>query len=161
MMSTSILLERSVPGIAPLSGPSTGWHPTGSPAAASWCVVPRCRLEFKKCTGGFKINCHCDDEVACGTLQNLCRMLSDGLCSCCCTCNGIAVCQCSLTMGICKCEMTKDGCQQHADLLRRLLENSATRIGPTVRYPMDEPSVLFAPTRRCNAEGERSLSASR
>ena len=59
--------------------------PAGSPATANWCVLPRCEVEFEKCTGGFKIHCRCEDEVACGTLQNLCRMLCDGLCSCCCT----------------------------------------------------------------------------
>jgi hypothetical protein len=36
-------------------------------------------------------------------------MLADGMCSCCCTLNGIAVCQCNLACGICTCESTKDG----------------------------------------------------
>jgi hypothetical protein len=66
-------------------------------------------LKFEKTKDGCKIFCHCDDEVACGTLQNLCRMLSEGLCSCCVTCNGIPVCQCNFTTGITKCEYTKDG----------------------------------------------------
>lgn len=66
-------------------------------------------MTFEKCTGGFRLYCRCDDEVSCGTLQNLCRMLSDGMCSCCCTCNGIQVCQCNLTMGLCTVEYTKDG----------------------------------------------------
>jgi hypothetical protein len=113
-MATSVLLERSSAAAAPFTGPVPGWNagafPGGAPAAAQWCVLPRCKIEFEKCSGGFKIHCKCDDEVACGTLQNLCRMLSDGLCSCCCTLNGIPVCQCSLSIGICKCEYTKDGC---------------------------------------------------
>ena len=95
-------------------GPIPGWQPgsipAGSPATANWCVLPRCTVEFEKTTNGCKIHCRCDDEVARGTLQNLCRMLADGLCSCCCTCNGIPCCQCNFTVGICKCEYTKDGC---------------------------------------------------
>jgi hypothetical protein len=113
-MASSTLLERSASAVAPFGGTTQGWQPTsypaGSPASANWCVLPRCKVKFEKCTGGFKIHCKCEDEIACGTLQNLCRMLSDGLCSCNCTCNGISVCQCNLTCGICKCEYTKDGC---------------------------------------------------
>jgi hypothetical protein len=106
-MASSVMLERGSSCVAPFSSGTTGWQtsgiPTGSPAGANWCVLPRCEVEFEKCTGGFKIHCRCEDEVACGTLQNLCRMLCDGLCSICC-------CQCNLTCGTCKCEFTKDGC---------------------------------------------------
>lgn len=113
-MSSSLLMERSAIAAAPwgntIPGFQTGSFPAGSPAAANWCVLPRCTLKFEKCKGGFKIHCHCEDDVACGTLQNLCRMLADGLCSCCCCMNGLPVCQCNLTCGICKCENTKDGC---------------------------------------------------
>ena len=66
-------------------------------------------MKVEKCQGGMKINCKCDDEVSCATLQNLCKMLCDGMCSCCCTLNGMSVCQCNLTCGICTCECTKDG----------------------------------------------------
>ena len=101
-MASSVVLERGSSAVAPFSGGTPGWQPgtvpAGSPAAANWCVLPRCEVEFEKCTGGFKIHCRCDDEVACGTLQNLCRMLCDGLCSCYCTCNGICCCQCNLTV---------------------------------------------------------------
>lgn len=108
---TSALLERGSIGA---SLPATGsWQPggvpAGSPAAASWCVLPRCEIRFEKCAGGCKIYCSCDDETARATLQNLCRMLSDGMCSCSCACNGITVCQCNFTLGLCKCEFTKDG----------------------------------------------------
>lgn len=106
-MSASVMLERSSPAVAPFG--QTGGMPAGAPASANWCVLPRCEMTFEKCTGGFKIYCRCDDEVSCGTLQNLCRMLCDGMCSCSCTCNGIQVCQCNLTMGHCTCEYTKDG----------------------------------------------------
>ena len=42
-------------------------------------------------------------------MQNLCTMLQGGLCSCCCMMNGMLVCSCNLTMGLCKCEMTDKG----------------------------------------------------
>ena len=112
-MSSSALLERGSSAVAPFSGPIPGIQPgsLGQPqSSANWCVLSRCTVEFEKTSNGCKIHCRCDDEVARGTLQNLCRMLSDGLCSCCCTCNGICCCQCNLTCGICKCEYTKDGC---------------------------------------------------
>lgn len=106
-MSTSMLLERSTPAVAPTG--QAGYSPAGSMGTANWCVVPRCQISFEKCKGGLRISCVCDDEVSCGTLQNLCKMLCDGTCSCVCNCNGIQVCQVNLTMGICKCEFTKDG----------------------------------------------------
>jgi hypothetical protein len=113
-MSSSALLERGSSAVAPFSGSVPGIQagsiPAGSPATANWCVLPRCTIEFEKTASGCKIHCRCDDEVARGTLQNLCRMLADGLCSCCCTLNGIPCCQCNFTVGICKCEYTKDGC---------------------------------------------------
>jgi len=113
-MASSVLLERGASAVAPFSGGSPGWQagtiPVGSPAGANWCVLPRCTVEYEKTSGGFKIDCRCEDDVACGTLQNLCRMLSDGLCSCYSCLNGITIFQCNLTCGICKCEYTKDGC---------------------------------------------------
>ena len=114
VMSSSVLLERGASAVAPFGGPIQGWQPGtipgGSPASANWCVLPRCTVEFEKCNGGFKIHCKCEDDIACGTLQNLCKMLCDGLCSCYCTWNGIQCCQCNLCCGNCKCEYTKDGC---------------------------------------------------
>ena len=108
---TSVLLER---GPTAAGGTSFGFQPsttpTGAPAGTNWSILPRCELKFEKCAGGFKINCCCPDDVSCATLQNLCKMLCEGTCSCCCTCNGIQVCQCSLTCGICKCDFTADGC---------------------------------------------------
>jgi hypothetical protein len=111
-MSSTMMTDRGMAATA-FAGPAAPWQAASShmaaPATANW-MVPRCKYEFEKCAGGFKIHCSCEDEVACGTLQNLCRMLSDGLCSCCCTCNGITICQCNLAIGLCHCEMTKDGC---------------------------------------------------
>jgi hypothetical protein len=111
-MSSAVLFERSQSsaGIGQQGyGFQSSGAPAGSPAAANWCVLPRCEIKFEKCTGGFKIQCVCDDNVACGTLQNLCRMMSEGLCSCCCTYNGITVCQCNFSFCNCKCEYTKNG----------------------------------------------------
>jgi hypothetical protein len=111
-MSSTMVLERGLffgaAGNAAMS-PAPAGLSTGAPAA-SWCVVPRCTMKVEKCTGGLKIHCSCDDDVSCATLQNLCKTLAGGLCSCCATLNGLMVCQCNLTCGICKCECTKDGC---------------------------------------------------
>ena len=76
----------------------------------NFVMVPRCTIKMEKCTGGMKITCVCDDKMACSMMQNLCTMLAGGMCSCCCMMNGMMVCCCNLTMGMCKCEMTKDGC---------------------------------------------------
>jgi hypothetical protein len=111
-MSSTMVLERGLFfGAAGNSAvaPSPAGLATGAPAP-SWCVVPRCKLRFEKCKEGFKIHCTCDDDVACATLQNLCKALAGGLCSCCATLNGLTVCQCNLTCCICKCEYTADGC---------------------------------------------------
>ncbi len=110
-MSSAVVMERFAVG-SPAHHQQHQWQPgaqAGQPGA-QWCVVPRCKIEFEKCQGGCKIHCHCDDELSCGTLQNLCRMLCDGLCSCCCTQNGLQCCECSFTNCHCKCEYTNDGC---------------------------------------------------
>ena len=112
-MSSSALVGTWFVGGRSVLGPDPGHSArfrSVQPQSANWCVLPRCTVEFEKTSNGCKIHCRCDDEVARGTLQNLCRMLADGLCSCCCTCNGIPCCQCNFTVGICKCEYTKDGC---------------------------------------------------
>ena len=109
-MSSAMLVERPPQGTPGAFGFQAGALPVGAAAGANLCVLPRCEVRFEKCTGGFKIRCVCDDEVACATLQNLCKMVCDGLCSCCCTLNGIPCCQVNLCCGTCKCELTKDGC---------------------------------------------------
>jgi hypothetical protein len=109
-MSSAMLLERASLGFPGMANPSMGGQtaPNAAPTA-NYCVVPRCTLKVEKCSGGMKIHCKCDDEVACGTLQNLCKMLAGGMCSCVCTMNGIPCCTMNLACGICKCESTKDG----------------------------------------------------
>ena len=107
-MSSAVLTERTTRGSF-----ATGPAPTAAPVAApvgNVCVVPRCELTFEKCKGGCKINCRCPDQVSAATLQNLCQALCDGTCSCCCTWNGVQVCNISLCCGHCKVENTKDGC---------------------------------------------------
>jgi hypothetical protein len=111
-MAGTIVAERSTIG-GPWAGPAAPWQsaygPSAAPISGNFTVMPRCKLEFEKCNGGFKINCSCEDEVACAQLQNLCNMLCDGTCSCSACCNGIQICQCNLALGFCHCENTKDG----------------------------------------------------
>ena len=104
---SSAILERGSMGATSFG--TSGAPATTTPTAGNWCVVPRCTMKVEKCQGGMKIHCKCDDDVSCATLQNLCKMLCDGMCSCCCTLNGMCVCQCNLTCGICTVECTKDG----------------------------------------------------
>ena len=108
-MSTAMLLDRgsmSMPGAVQFAG-----SPSAMPGAGpNWCAVPRCTMRAEKCKGGMKLYCSCEDEVACGALQNLCKMFAEGTCNFCCTFNGICVCQCNLVCGTCKWEATKDGC---------------------------------------------------
>ncbi len=134
---SSAILEKAPHGAHAFGHASFAAPAPASPATGSYCVVPRCTMKVEKCQGGFKLKCSCDDEVSCGTLQNLCKMLADGLCSCCCTLNGICVYQCNLACGICTCEYTKDGvcitcksgdkaccdiCQACGDCLQKCLE---------------------------------------
>lgn len=108
-MSSTLVMDRgALAGLQSVGGAQPTQVPTGMPA--NWCVLPRCEVKFEKCAGGFKIHCCCDDDVACGALQNLCKMLAGGACSCCVCCNGVQVCCCNLTIGFCKCELTADGC---------------------------------------------------
>src|ERR1700753_3554776 len=81
-----------------------------APMTPNMVMVPRCAMKIEKCAGGMKITCVCDDPMACAMMQNLCTMMAGGMCSFYCTMNGMMVCCCNMTMGMCKCEMTKDGC---------------------------------------------------
>ena len=75
-MSSSMMLERSAMGNIPGAMPMSPMSMPGAAAMPTWCMVPRCEIRIEKCAGGCKIICCCDDEIACGTLQNLCRMLA-------------------------------------------------------------------------------------
>jgi hypothetical protein len=110
-MANAVMMERSGVGMPGMTVP--GMSPSGMPSMSTtgtnWMMVPRCTLTFEKCQGGMKITCSCDDKVACGMMQNLCTMLSGGMCSCHVVLNGMTVCTYNLTMGMCKYEMTETG----------------------------------------------------
>lgn len=110
MSSSMMMLERGMSTLGATTvvapQPMAGAMPA---AAGNWCMLPRCEIKVEKCNGGIKIVCNCDDEVACGALQNLCKMLAGGQCSCCCTWNGLTMCQCNFCCGNCQCEMTANG----------------------------------------------------
>lgn len=109
-----MLVDRTSLGVPGVTG-YTGYAPsavpsTGVPVGANYMMVPKCTYKVEKCAGGLKITCCCEDKVACSMLQSLCSMMAGGLCSCCCMMNGQVVCQCNFAFGICKCEMTSEGC---------------------------------------------------
>ena len=104
MMDRPMMMGSMPTGTMPMSG-----MPAMGPSMGAMSMVPRCTIKMEKCAGGMKMTCVCEDEVSCGALQNLCKMLADGMCSCCCMMNGLVVCQCNMMMCTCKCTMTKDG----------------------------------------------------
>jgi hypothetical protein len=104
VMSTMILDRTSN---AAMFGGTTAAAFTG--IQPGFCMIPRCEMRVEKCQNGMKIICRCDDEAACGVLQNLCKMLAGGLCTCGCTLNGITICQYNFACGNCKCEYTDEG----------------------------------------------------
>jgi len=112
-MSSAMMVERTgmgMPGMySPPMGTPTVGTPTGVPVGTNWMMVPRCTFKMEKCTGGVKVTCSCDDKMAVSMVQNLCTMLTGGMCSCCVMMNGMVVCCCNFTMGICKYEMTDSG----------------------------------------------------
>ncbi len=103
----AMMTPMTAPGMT-AGTPGMGTMP--GPMAPNMVMVPRCAMKVEKCAGGMKITCTCDDTAACAMMQNLCQMMAGGMCSLCCTMNGMTVCMCNLTMGVCKMEMTKDGC---------------------------------------------------
>ena len=105
---TSMMMERSAMAM-PAMGASGMTAPMSMPTGAQWLMIPRCTMKIEKCSGGLKIVCTCEDKAACTMMQNLCTMMAGGMLTCCMMMNGMAVCTCNLTMGMCKCEMTKDG----------------------------------------------------
>jgi hypothetical protein len=113
-MTGTMMMERTgmampgmgMPGMGTTAMPGMGT----APAAPTMMMVPRCKMMLEKVQGGMKITCSCDDAMARAMMQNLCTMLAGGMCSCTCMMNGMMVCNCNLMMGMCKCDMTKDGC---------------------------------------------------
>src|SRR6476659_1926310 len=112
-MNSAMMMERASIGMAGMGAPSLGTGPMGAPTAmpgvGNMMMVPRCTITMEKATGGMKILCKTDDKMSASMMQNLCAMLMGSACSCCVMMNGMMVCTCNLTMGMCKCEATDDG----------------------------------------------------
>jgi hypothetical protein len=111
-MASTMMMDRTGMGMPGMGTGSTGTSGVGtptSPVGTNWLMVPRCTLQFEKCPGGMKVTCSCDDRMGCSMMQNLCTMLTGGMCSCCVMMNGMQVACYNFTMGMCKCEMTDKG----------------------------------------------------
>ncbi|MCI0463967.1 MAG: hypothetical protein L0Z62_44100 [Gemmataceae bacterium] len=110
-MSTATMTERTGYSGVGVSGFPTPQFttPTGVSAGTNWMMIPRCTFKVEKCTGGFKVVCHCDDKLAGSMVQNLCAMLAGGMCSWCVVFNGLTVCSFTPTMGLCKFENVENG----------------------------------------------------
>jgi hypothetical protein len=108
-----MMMERTGMAMQGMSMPAMGTPmtgaPTAMPATTSWMMVPRCTMKMEKVSEGMRITCSCEDKMARSMVQNLCTMLAGGMCSCCMMLNGMMLCTCNLTLGLCKCEMSKDG----------------------------------------------------
>lgn len=109
----NMMTERAGMTMPAMGGSTMGMPgmtaPSTMPAGFNMLMVPRCTFKVEKCTGGMKISCSCDDKMACSMMQNLCKMMAGGMCSCCMMMNGMVVGTFNLTMGMCKCEMTDHG----------------------------------------------------
>lgn len=110
-MASSMMMSpmTGMMGTAGMGMSPTGMPMPAAPGTMNCTMVPRCTMKLEKCAGGMKINCVCDDKMAASVVQNLCMAMAGGMCSVCCTMNGMMVCCCNLTMGTCKCEMTDSG----------------------------------------------------
>jgi hypothetical protein len=112
-MTTAMMVGRAGMGMPGMATPEMGAGAMGAPGGMaggpSMMMVPRCTMKMEKCSGGMKITCSCDDKMSASMLQNLCTMLTGGMCSCCVMMNGMTVCCCNLMMGMCKFETTDDG----------------------------------------------------
>jgi len=112
-MSSTMMLERTGMGMPGVGVPGMGTSPVGTPTGytpgANFLMVPRGTIKVEKCQGGMKITCTCDDKTSASMVQNLCSMLSGGLCSVYAQANGMTVCCCNLTMGMCKYDVVEGG----------------------------------------------------
>jgi len=110
-MSSAMMMERtgmSMPCSTGMAAPTMG-TPGAPMAGMNWVMVPRCTVKVEQCKDGMKLTCVCTDKVACTMVQNLCTALAGGMCGYCVMMNGMVITSCNLTMGMCRCEMTKDG----------------------------------------------------
>jgi hypothetical protein len=83
---------------------------TGMTSMMPSMMVPRCTMKMEKMANGMKVTCMCDDETSAAMLQNLCTMMAGGMMGCCMMMNGMTMCQCNMTLGMCKVEMMEMGC---------------------------------------------------
>ena len=95
-------------GMPSMMGQMSGM-PNMMPMGMGMAMMPRCTMKMEKCTGGMKITCMCDDEMAAATLQNMCKMMAGGMMSMCCIINGMMMCKCNMAMCKRECAMPKDG----------------------------------------------------
>jgi hypothetical protein len=109
VMSGSMTMERMM-GAMPMPG-MTGYASPMAPTMGmpAGMMVPRCTMKMEKTADGCKIVCECDNEMACSTLQSLCKSLAEQMCGCCMMMNGMCCCTCNFTMAMCKVEYTKKG----------------------------------------------------
>jgi hypothetical protein len=112
-MMSAMMMERTGMGVPGMGMQGTGMPgmsmPSNMPAGTGMMMVPRCTVKMERVSGGLKMTCSTDDQLAASMMQSLCNMLQGGLCSCCMMMNGMTVCCCNLAMGMCKCDMTKNG----------------------------------------------------
>jgi len=111
-MSSAMMMERTgmtMPGMMGSMGTAPMTGPAASMSGMNFMMVPRCTFKVERTDKGMKITCSCSDKMACTMMQNLCTALAGGMCSYCVMMNGMMVYSCNLTMGMCKCETTKDG----------------------------------------------------
>ena len=104
-----MMMERGTMNMPQMHGTGMATMPMTPPMGSQWLMIPRCTMKMEKCTGGMKITCTCEDKAACTMMQQLCTMMTGGMVSCWMMMNGMPVCTCCLTMGMCRCEMMKDG----------------------------------------------------
>lgn len=89
--------------------PSTQMGPGMMPGMTG-LMVPRCTMKMEKISGGMKCVCTFSDKTAAAMMQQLCMMNPNGMMGCCMMMNGMCVCQCCISMGMCKVEMSEMGC---------------------------------------------------
>lgn len=103
----TMMMDRSMTmGMTPMTTPAMTMPTT---AGMNMMMIPRCTMKMEKCKDGMKIMCSCTDETAAAMMQNMCTMMGSGMMSCHMMMNGMMMMSCNMMMGLCKCEMTKDG----------------------------------------------------
>ncbi len=110
-MSSTMYSERMMgSSVNTTSAPAAMPMPSMAPFSTGQMMIPRCTFRLEKCTGGMKIHCCTDDATACAMIQNLCQMLSGGMCTMTCLMNGMTACTCNFAMCMPRCEVTETGC---------------------------------------------------